>query len=235
MDNWVDGADRGAGGLNCEPLPLGSPTDERLTRTVGLVDDRLGFAMGRRSRQRLFLGVLAIPLGSCTAAPSSAVVPQVASACQSEKGIKAPNCLLPGSYGRVLLEDDGRGLRVYEHCVQGKLSPNWIVFEVPGADYEFQSLMNLLEPVRAGLPMSVEQLDVVNLEPCSWDRPKVGCLRVETKHATREARLAVARTVFDVIRDERDRSGLASNCVPVAITTSSGPILASGAGAAAPP
>lgn len=191
--------------------------------------------MGRKSRQHLLLGLAAIPIGSCTAAPSHAVIPHTAPVCQSANGLDAPGCLLPGSYGRILIKDDQRGLRVYEHCVHGKVAPNWIVFEVPGAAYDYPTSLSVLEPLRERLSRSVEKLAVVNLEPCSWDQPSVSCIRVETTHATREVRLGLAPTVYDAIRDERDRAGRASTCVPVAITPWSGPILASRAGVSAPP
>ena len=186
--------------------------------------------MGRRSRQGLLFGVVAMPIGSCTAAPSSAVVPQPAPVCQSANGVDAPGCLLPGSYGRILLKDDQRSLRVYEHCAHGHVTPNAVVFEVPGATYEFANLLSALEPSRERLSRSVERLAVVNLLPCAWDLLSVSCIQVETTHATRKARLELATTVFDAIRDERDRSGLASSCFPVVITRWPGPILASRAG-----
>ncbi len=192
-------------------------------------------AMGWRNRQRLWLGVAAIPVGSCAAPPSNAVSPPFTTVCHSAAGPDAPVCLLPGGYGQIILKDNERGLRVYEHCVQGKVSPNRVVFEVPGANYEFQILMSLLEPLRERLPRSVEQLLAVNLEPCSWDRASVSCIRVETKDATREGQLADARPVFDAIRAERDQAGRASTCVPVVLAPSSGPVLAIRAGAPAAP
>lgn len=178
-------------------------------------------------------GLLAAAFPACSATSQAAATSEsgpaaqlLGPACVADPTHGTPKCLSPGTYGRVLREVPEHGLLLYEHCATGRLSENSIIFEIPGANYAWPTMWAMLEPLRRRLPSSVPELLVVNLEPCSWDDRRVSCIRVETPGGSRQHRLTLAPTVFEAVRREREQLQL-SACIPVKITPSQGPILAS--------
>jgi hypothetical protein len=171
------------------------------------------------------LGCAAPAKPSFSSSGTRAVMSDGRPECTSDATAEPPQCLPPGTFGRVIFDEPKLPLRVYEHCVQGRVSPSSVLFEVQGSEYDFRAMLELMDPVRARARQAVPGTVSVNLEPCSWDEGRVACIKFETSRGSRADRLRLAPAALQLLLEERGHLGRGRACMPVKITPWPGPLM----------